>query len=244
MLACTYKIKILALYLIHHLIHFFKAHYACYHLTSDHIWRYAVGKTFIYHKIPCIGKNSGMKPCDITHKIIKAASCNLSGCLQVDSVYRLHNIGMIGHFKIRHNRFPKSFYLYIFGIILSDRNTIIYNIRNNEHYLIYTLRKLVFLLFKLLKSVCKCIYFRLRFLSLFFFPFSHKLSDFLRDDVSLIPKLISFGLRFSYAYIKLGDLINKRKLIILKFLFYILLNKIGIFPDQLYVYHLFFLLFI
>ena len=51
MLTCAYEIKVLALNLVHHGIHFRKAHNACNNAASYHKWGNAVGKALFYHKI-------------------------------------------------------------------------------------------------------------------------------------------------------------------------------------------------
>ena len=67
MLAGTDQIQVFALDLIHHGVHFSKAHNAGDHVAADHERRHAVGEAPADHKIPGIGDHCGVKPCDVSH---------------------------------------------------------------------------------------------------------------------------------------------------------------------------------
>ena len=78
MFGSTDQVKIFAFDLVHHSIHFRKAHNACYNIASDHERRYTVGKASVNHEISCICDNCGMQSCNIAHQIVETVSCNLS----------------------------------------------------------------------------------------------------------------------------------------------------------------------
>ena len=82
---------ILPFNLIHHSVHFRKAHHAGYHIAADHKRRHAVGKASADHKISCIRNHCGMKPCNIAHQIVKAIACHFSGAVKIKAL-------MIGKF--------------------------------------------------------------------------------------------------------------------------------------------------
>ena len=55
-LACTDKVEVLALDLIHHGVHFREAHNAGHDVAADHEGRYAVGKAAVDHEIARIAR--------------------------------------------------------------------------------------------------------------------------------------------------------------------------------------------
>ena len=120
MLACADKVEVFALDFIHHCIHFGKAHNACYNVASYHERRYAVGEASVDHEISCVRNDRRMKSCDVAHKIIESVACNASCAVKVDSFKALHNVGMIGNFKIGNNRLAEFFYFNVFAVIFSD----------------------------------------------------------------------------------------------------------------------------
>ncbi len=148
MLGCTYEVQILALDFIHHGVHFLKAHNARYNLASYHIRRYAVGKALVYHKISGISEHCGMKSRNIAHKIIKAFAGNLAGGVLVYAVKQLHNIGVVGYFKIGVRLLAEFFNLNIFAVVLADRHARVYYVRYLHLYFGYFFLKLVLFFLK------------------------------------------------------------------------------------------------
>ena len=129
----TDKIQILSLDLIHHSIHFGKAHNACYHIAPDHKRRNTIGKPTSDHKITGIGKNRRMKPCDIAHQIIESVSGYSSGTFKINAVKALHDICMIRNIKFRNHRISVFLDFYVFAVIFSDRNRRINDVWDRHH---------------------------------------------------------------------------------------------------------------
>ena len=132
----SYKIKILTFNLIHHSIHFSKAHNSCNYITSNHKRRYTVGKAPVYHKVSCISKYSRMKPCNISHKIIETVTCNPACTFKVYTIKAFHNLSMIRNFKTGNLRLTKLLNFYIFRIIFTDWHTFINYVRYSHHNLL------------------------------------------------------------------------------------------------------------
>ena len=135
MFTCTYKVKVFAFNLVHHCIHFIKAHNACNNITSYHIWRNTICETSVNHKISCIRNYCWMKSCNIAHKIIETITCNLSSRIKVNTIKLLHNLCMIRYFKIWNYWFTELFNLYIFTVIFTYWYWWINNVRNCHHNL-------------------------------------------------------------------------------------------------------------
>ena len=173
-----------------------------------------------------------MQPCNISHQIIKSVSCHFPGTVQINAVKAFHNLRMIGNLKIRNSRLAVFLNLHIFTVILSDRNTRINDVRNGHHDLRYLFVQLLFLCRKLFQTcrICSDLFFH--FFCFLFFALSHQSADLFGKFVSSCTKLICFLLRSPSLCIQTDHLIHQRQLLILKFIFDILLYKIGIFPDK------------
>ena len=144
MFTCSNKVKIFTFYLIHHGIHFIKAHNTGNYITSYHIRRNTVCEPSVNHEISCIWDNCWMKSCNISHKVIKTITSNLTSCIHIDSVESFHNICMIWYFKIRNYRLTKLLNFNILAVIFSDWYTRINDVRNSHHNLINLFIKFLF----------------------------------------------------------------------------------------------------
>ena len=76
-----------------------------------------------------------MESGDISHQIVEAVTGHLSRTIQVNAIKLLHDFSMIGDLKIRNDRLTISLHLNIFSVILTDRYTGIYDIRDGHHNL-------------------------------------------------------------------------------------------------------------
>ena len=166
MLGCTYKVKVLTLYFIHHSIHFFKAHNAGNYLTSYHIRRYAVGKALVYHKIARIRQHRRVQARNVAHKVIKALTRNLAGSVLINAVKKLHNIGMVRNFKIGVRLLTKLLNLNIFAVVLTHRHARVHYIRYFHLYFGNLFLQLILFFFKGFKLLCLLVYKALHFFRL------------------------------------------------------------------------------
>ena len=233
MLAGTDQIQVLALDLVHHRIHLGKTHNAGNNLAADHERRYTVGKSSVDHEIAGIGNNCGVQSRNITHQIIETVSGNLSGSIQIDTVELLHDLSVIGNLKIRNNRLTVTGNLHVLGIILTDRNRRIDDIRNGHHQLQNTLGQLLLLLRKLLQSLSISSNFLLHCLSLLALALSHQLTDLLGQLIAGSLQIVSSLLSLTTLCIQLDHLVYHGQLVVLEFLLNILFNNIRILTDKL-----------
>ena len=72
------KIEVLALDLIHHVLHLGKTHHAGDDVRADHEGGDIVGEAPVDHEIPGVGENGRVQPGDIALEVVKpvaAGSC-------------------------------------------------------------------------------------------------------------------------------------------------------------------------
>ena len=208
MLTCTDKEEILSLDLVHHFIHFSKAHNTCNNVASDHKRRDNICESLVDHEISCVCKDSAVKSCDVAYKIVESVSGYSSCCLKIKTCQVLHNICMIRNFEIRNYRLTELLNLNIFLIVLSDRNRIINDIRNDEHDVTDLVLYLWLCCFKLCKSLCVLCNLCLNCLCLFLLSLCHKCTDFLGNLILVGTDFISFCLTFSSLLIEFYYFVN------------------------------------
>src|SRR5699024_599149 len=112
-LTCSDQVQVLSLDLIHHGIHLRKTHNSGHHVAPDHERRHTVCESSVDHEISRIGKDCGVKSCDIAHQIVEAVSSYSSGALQVDAVEALHDLCMVRNLKVRNYRLTEFLDLYV-----------------------------------------------------------------------------------------------------------------------------------
>ena len=133
MLAGTYQVQILALYLVHHVFHFREAHYAGNHVASYHKGGDKVSKALVYHKVPGIGQYRGVQSRNIAFKVVKSVSAGFSGTVKVNSVTGFHNIGVVRHLEVGHLRLSEFLYFNVLAVVPAHRYAVVDNVRYNEH---------------------------------------------------------------------------------------------------------------
>ena len=237
MLRGSDQIQIFPFYLIHHRIHFRKAHHTGYHIASDHKGRDTISKSPVYHKIPCIGNYGRVKSGNISHQIIKSVSGNLSGTVQINTAELLHYFRMIRDVKLRNYRITILFNLHILSIILTNRNARIYYVRDYHHYFRNLFFQLFFFFFQFNKAFCSGRHLSLLFLRLLLFTLRHQGADFLGNFVSVCPKIVRFLFCLPALCIESNHFIHQWKLSVLEFLFHIFFYCFRVFSQKFNVYH-------
>ena len=228
-LGCTDQIQVLALNLVHHRIHLFKTHNACHDIATDHKRRYAVSKSTVDHKISRIRDHCGMQSRDVAHQIIETVTRYLSGSVKINTVKTAHNVCMIRNLKIGNHRLTKLLDLHIAGIIRTDRNRRVNDIRDHHHILCHLLGILLLLLLKLCQTLCEFGYLCLDCFCLLLFALLHQSANLLGQLISLGTQVIRLLLCCTGFCIQLDHFIDERQLFILKFLFDIFFYHIGVF---------------
>ena len=239
-LGSTYKIQILALDLVHHVLHLSEAHNACNNAGSYHERRYIVSKSPVDHEISCIGEYSRVKSCDIALEIIETVARCLTRSVKVDAVESLHNIYMIGNFKIGNNRLAELFDLNVLAVVLAYGHAVVDDVGDHQHSLADLSFQLFFLDFKVSELLSHSIYLSLYSLSLFLLTLAHQSAYLLALYISLISQFICLGTCSSVFLIEFSDFVNQYEFFVLELLFNIFFDQLGVGSYKLDIYHIYY----
>ena len=236
-LARADQVQILALDLVHHVLHLGEAHDAVHHAAANHIRRNAIGEAAVDHEIARVRQDGRVQPRDVAHEIIEAVAAGLSGAVEIDAREFFHDFHMVRHRKIRHNRLAEALALDVLGIVPTDRNGRIDDVRDHEHALADL--GLVFRFLRLERGhfIGHALDLLLCFLGLVALTARHHAADLLGDDVALISKLVAARLCGAERRIQLDHLIDEDELFVLKFLFDVLAHHIRVRADQFDIDH-------
>ena len=239
MFAGSDQIQIFPFDLIHHGVHFGKAHNTRYYVTSNHERRNTVGESSVNHEISRIRDHRRMQSGDISHQIVESVSCNFSCTFQIDPIESFHDLRMIRNLKIRNNGLSISGNFHVFAVIFADRDRRVNDIGNGHHVLQNLFLKFCLFRLKFFQSLGSGSHFRLLRFCLFFLSLLHQASNFFGNSVSARAQFIRFLLRLSALLIQLDHFVHQGKLLILKLLSDIFLYRFWILPQKLNVNHAF-----
>ena len=230
MLTRADQVEILPFDLVHHVLHLGKAHHAVHDVAADHKGRHIIGETLVDHEIPCIGKDGGMQAGDISPQVIKAVAARFARAVQIDAAKALHDLHMIGHLIFRHAGLSKALELHVFAVVLSDRDSRVDDIRDDQHTLADLCRERIYLRVEAVHFLRHIGYALFGLLCLFPLALRHESPDLLTDGIALAAQIFAARARGAAFFIELDHLVDQRNLLILKFLPDILLNDIRICP--------------
>ena len=237
MLRSTDEVKILSLYLVHHGIHIVLAHNTLDDISVDHKGRDAVGKAAVYHKIARIGKNRGMQTRHITHEIVKSVSGHTTCGVHINAAESFHDLSVIRNVKIGYARLSETLDLNIAGVVRTYRHALVNDVGDDHHYLSDLFLKNRLQLFKLRKARGALSDLFLHLLSLCALTVSHKHAYLLGAAILFGSQIVCLLNGAAILGVKRDDLVNKRQLLLLVFVFKILLYNVGIFPYKSDVKH-------
>ena len=63
-----------------------------------------------------------MKPCNITHQIIKTIAGNATCRIHINTIQAFHDLRMVRNLKIRDNRITKPLYFNIRTVVRTNRD--------------------------------------------------------------------------------------------------------------------------
>ena len=184
-LGSTDEVEIFALDLVHHVLHLCKAHNACNNRRSDHVRRNVICESSIDHEVTCIREACGMESCDVALKIVEAVAGCFSCLVELDTVKLFHDINVIRNFEIGNEGLAELLDLYILGIVFTDRNGRIDDVRDNEHDLSDLFFELCLLLGKSFELVSHVSDLLLNDFGFFLFALCHESADLLADLVAV-----------------------------------------------------------
>ena len=235
MLRRTYQVKIFTLYLVHHVFHFGKGHNSPYNVAMYHERRNKIRKVLIDHKIARVVQYGGMKPCNVAFQVVEAVTRGAARGIQIYASEQVHYIGMVRNLPFGDDRFSEHFKFDIFGIVPAYRNRRIYYLRYRHHASVYFLAELLLLFFESRKLVREGRDLLFQLLSLFLFALLHKSAYLPRHRIAVCPEFIGSRLCRAHFGVHRYDLIDKRQLLILKFLSDVLFYGLRVVPDKFYI---------
>ena len=174
-----------------------------------------------------------MKPGNIPHQIVETIPGHFPGAVEVNTVKALHNIRVVGDFKIRDRRLPILLNLHVLTVIPADGHAGINYVGNAHHDRYNLFSQLLFLLLQPCKARGVLRHLLFKRLCLLFLSLAHQRADLLGYLIFPGAQIIRFLFHRPVLYIQLNDLIHQAKLAVLKFIPDILLHSLRIFPDKL-----------
>ena len=170
-----------------------------------------------------------MQSGDVAHQVVEAVARDLSRRVEVDAVESLHDVGVIGHLKIGHDRLAEALDLHVLAVVLADGDFLADDLRNLHHDLGDLGGQLCLLCFQLLelfRLTVDLVFQRHAFLAL---ALRHQLADLLGDLVAVGAQVVCLLLCRAALRVQRDHLVDERQLAVLKFLFDVLFYRVGIF---------------
>ena len=151
-----------------------------------------------------------MEPCNIAHEVVKTVSGDAARGIEVKPVETLHDIAVIGNFKIRNDRIAEPLHLDVFAVVLSDRDGGIDDIRNGHHDLCDLFVQLRFLGFQRGERLGIFCHLLFGFLGLGLFALRHVCADQLGDLIAVCAQSIRLAFCLAVFLVESNDLVDKR----------------------------------
>ena len=178
-----------------------------------------------------------MESGDIAHEIIEAVARDLSCGVEVDAVHLLHYLCMVRNLEIGHYGLAEALDFNILAVVAAYRHARIDDVRDDHHYLLYLLAELLFELLEFSESRGVRADLSLHLFRLVALALRHERAYLLRQAVAAAAQLISLALCGAAELVKLNDLVDERKLLILKLLFDVFFDYFGVFSDKSEIQH-------
>ncbi len=178
-----------------------------------------------------------MQPRDVAEQIVKAHAGDAAGGFLVDAVKGLHDIHVVGNFKIGHDGLAEALDLDVAAVVRADGDGGVDDVRNHIHDLADLLLISVCDLFELGPAVVVrldgCLdLFGFFELARVLLRLTHQHADLLREGVAAGVQLARLGDGGAVLGVELDDLVDERQLFVLELLLDVFLDRIGIFPQE------------
>ena len=237
MLGRADEVEILALDLIHHVLHLGEAHHARDHAAADHVRRNVVGKAAVDHEVARIGQAGAVQARDVAFEVVEAVAGGAARGIDVDSVQLLHDIHMIRHLKIRHKRLAEALDFNVLAVILADRHARIDDLRDDLHALLDLGGIFLFQLLQMRQLVGHLVDLRLGRLGLILLSLLHQAADFLGEHFALVAQAVGLLHGLAVLAVQLDHLVNEGELAVLKLLFDVFAHDVRRLADQIDIDH-------
>ena len=241
-LARADEVEVLALDLVHHGVHVVLAHDALDHVAVDHERRDAECEALVDHKVARVGEHALVQARDVAEQVVEARAGDAARGVHVDAVEALHDLRVVGNFKIGDLRLAEALDLDVAAVVRADGDAGVDNVRNQQHDLVDLLLILLFELFKLGQAVGVRLDGRLDLFGLFelarvLLRLTHQHADLLREGVAAGAQLARLGDGGAVLGVELDDLVDEGELFVLELLLDVFLDLIGIFPQEFHIQH-------
>ena len=172
----------------------------------------------------------------------KAVAGNAACSIQVNAVKAFHDVNMVRDGIIRHNGIAKALYFHIAAVVRADGHTGVDHLRDGVHDVADLVLQLGFLGFQLFQAVSLCGHLLLDLLG--FGGLAGVLFSLAHQHANLLGKLVAVGAQGvtlanggAVLGIQIDDLVYQRQLGILKLLFNVLLDLIGVLTHKTNIQH-------
>ena len=202
----------------------------------------AVGKALADHEVPAIGQHRLVEPGDVAQEVIEAVAGDAARRVQVDAAEGLHNFRVIGDGEVRGFGLAEALDLHVFAVVLANGDGGVDNLGNQQHALVELRFQLVFLLLKLGQAVRLFLHLGLDGLGLLelggvLFGLAHEHADLLGEGVAVGAELVRLGDGGAALGVQVDDLVHQGELAVLEFLLDVLLDGLGVLPDEADIKH-------
>ena len=236
------QVQVLTLDLVHHGIHFGEGHNALHHIAVHHERGDDIGEALVDHKIAGVSQNSFVQAGNVAQQIVEAVAGNAACSIQVNAVKAFHDVNMVRDGIIRHNRIAKALYFHIVAVVRADGHTGVNHLRDGVHDVADLVLQLGFLGFQLFQAVSLCGHLLLDLLGFgglagVLFSLAHQHADLLGKLVAVGAQGVTLANGGAVLGIQIDDLVYQRQLGILKLLFNVLLDLIGVLTHKTNIQH-------
>ena len=143
-----------------------------------------------------------MKSRNVTHKVIKALACDFAGGFFINTVKQLHNIGVVGNFKVNLGLLAVLLNFDIFAVVLADGYALVHNVRYFHLDIKHLGCKLGFLFLESLKLGSLLAYQLFHSLGFVSFALTHKHAYLLAYLITVGAKLVSAAVSIAFLIVK------------------------------------------
>ena len=203
----------------------------------DHKGRDHVGEAPVDHKVPGVGQHGLVEPGHVPQQVVEAAASHPTCGLKVGAVEPLYDVGVVGDLEVWDHRVAEPLHLHVAAVVGPDGHggvDDVGDIQQNGAYLLAQLSGLGGELLHLLglggdlglHRVC------FRLFAGVLFSLSHQHTDLLGQLVPVGPQGFGLLLGLQALLVQVDDLIHQRQFFLLKLVFDILLDNLGVIADK------------
>ena len=242
MLARADEVEILTLDLVHHGVHVVLTHDALDHVAVDHKWRDAECEALVDHKVARVGEHALVQARNVAEQVVEACAGDAARGVHVDAVKALHDLRVVGNFKIGDLRLAETLDLDIAAVVRADGDARVDDVRDQQHDFVDALLVLLFKFLEFGEAVGVGLDGRLDLFGFFelarvLLRLTHQHADLLREGVAAGTQLACLGDGGAVLGVELDDLVDEGELFVLKLLLDVFPDQIGIFPQEFHIQH-------